>query len=308
MKNILLLLSCLFFLNISSSACLNGETKELKNGIVIYNESPFNFTPNGHRFSNVNQKLANELGHLYQTTKDIDYLSDKGYVLIVLGKYEEAIHLYLSIENTHPSRYSTASNIGTAYELTGQNELALKWIKKAILLNPNSHEASEWIHVKILEAKINDKDLNDGSGFLIDFGQNAKPNSPLSIDSLNILRHQLVYQLNERMSFVKPKDKIVAALLFDLANICYLLNPKSKQDDFYDGKEAIKNYNNAIRYGYSNIIIKDRIEVANGKKPKPRPVIRTESKSNLWIYSVVGSVILALFLFLFLKSKKVYRS
>ena len=210
----------IFLLSFSAFACLNGETKELANGLLIYHDDGEQSMPIGHEFMGANQKLLSELDSLYQATKEVEYLSDKGYVLIELGKYAEAIRLYLDIERVHPNRYSTASNIGTAYELIGQNKEALKWIKKAIQIDPKSHEGSEWLHVKILEAKLKGDSAINGS-FLINtsFGEAPVPITGLSKDWLNILRYHLFYQLNERISFVKPKDKIVATLLFEFANI-----------------------------------------------------------------------------------------
>ena len=97
---------------------------------------------------------GDEAGIRIEYPVDLDYLSDKGFVLIISGRYSEAIDLYLQIEKLEPNRYSTASNIGTAYEMIGENEKALHWIKRAVAIDPASHDNSEWIHVNILEAKI----------------------------------------------------------------------------------------------------------------------------------------------------------
>jgi hypothetical protein len=57
----------------------------------------------------------------------------------------------------------------------------------------------------------------------------------------------LYYQLNERVSFVKPKDKIVAQLLFDLGNISYLMREK---------EEAAETYKLAKEYGFNKPVLK----------------------------------------------------
>lgn len=106
----------LVLLSFKTFACLNGDTKELKNGVIVYADYE-GLVPHGHSFFIENfPKLISELDGLYEKT-NIDYLSDKGYVLIVQKKYEEALKLYLTIEQIKPNRYSTASNIGTLYEL-----------------------------------------------------------------------------------------------------------------------------------------------------------------------------------------------
>ena len=49
--------------------------------------------------------------------------------------------------------YAVASNLGTTYELLGDNVKALEWIKKGLERNPKAHGGTEWVHVKNLEAK-----------------------------------------------------------------------------------------------------------------------------------------------------------
>src|SRR5690606_28826111 len=143
MKKILIVFVLLFCLQ--SFACLNGETKILANGFTVY-EDYEGIVPRGHDFYKADfPKLIKELDSLYTKTKKIEYLSDIGYVLVIQGKYAEALNLYLEIEKSHPNRYSTASNLGTIYELLGKNEKALEWIKKSVAINPHSHESSEWL-------------------------------------------------------------------------------------------------------------------------------------------------------------------
>ena len=48
----------------------------------------------------------------------------------------------------YPNEYVVIANLGTTYELMGNNEKALEYIKKGMKLNPRSHNGSEWIHVE----------------------------------------------------------------------------------------------------------------------------------------------------------------
>jgi len=131
MKRLATIILTLFFIN-QTFACLNGDSKVLKDGTFLY-EDREGSVPYGHEFYKDDfENGIKKLDSLYNAIKDLDYLSDKGQLLILLERYEEAIKLYLKIEKIEPNRYSTASNIGTAYELFGQNENALKWIKKAV--------------------------------------------------------------------------------------------------------------------------------------------------------------------------------
>jgi tetratricopeptide (TPR) repeat protein len=249
--NRIIILIFLLSVSFNVSACLNGDSKILKNGTILYMDHAGTI-PYGHNFAMDDgfKSTFREIDSLYKATKDLDYLSDKGLLLILLKEYDKAIELYLKIEKIKPNRYSTASNIGTVYELTGDNENALKWIKRSIEIDPKSHNSSEWIHVKILEAKLKeDHPFNSLELINTDFGTDSLPKTSLSKEVLTNLGDAIYYQVNERISFIKPKDKIVAQLLFDLANITFLSgNPG----------DAILIYDEANEYGFDSIKVKMR--------------------------------------------------
>jgi tetratricopeptide (TPR) repeat protein len=273
MKKILSVLLILSFQ--TSFACLNGDSYLLKNKKYLYMDYESNI-PQGHEFfTSEYDDYIRELDSLYQVKQNLDFLSDKGLILILQEKYQEAINLYLTIEKMKPNRYSTASNIGTAYELIGDNENALKWIKKAVEINPESHFRSEWIHVAILEAKIKgDAWINADSLIKMNFGTERKPHSNLSQEELTALSHALYYQLKERMSFIAPKDPIVAQLLFELGNVYYL------KGQF---KDALGTYQQAKKYGFQSQLMDQRISSLNWKS-------KMVTKFILWPY-VVGGII-----------------
>lgn len=255
MKNQFLFIILFLLIPVYSFACLNGETKELKNGAFIY-EDYRGIVPRGHEFYVKNfKKLTKELDSLFRVTKDIDYLSDKGYVYIIEGRYNEALEIYLKIEQLKPNRYSTASNIGTIYELLGENQKALFWINKAIKINPKSHNGSEWLHAKILYAKIGGAKYID-SDFLINtnFGVDDKPQSNLSKLQRETLMKSIYYQLNERVSFVKNEDQIIGILLFELGNLAFL-------DKKYN--EAKEIYGKARDYGFNSQLLKIRYNLVD---------------------------------------------
>ncbi|TWI81632.1 tetratricopeptide repeat protein [Lacibacter cauensis] len=297
---LLLLLISTFFNN--GYACLNGEIKELKDGTGVYEDKPGN-VPYGHMFysDETFQKALKRFDSLYKTTKDLDYLSDQGLLLILLKRYQEAINLYLELERIKPNRYSTASNLGTAYELIGQNENALKWIQKAVAINPRSHNHSEWIHVKILEAKIKGEQFYN-TAFLLntDFGSDLLPNSTLKKIQLTKLLNALYYQLNERVSFVKPKEKIIAQLLFDLGNVAFLLG---NLDD------AVTDYELAKKYGFSGQLIESRIKEASRLHKLPaeglKKVVKTRVKPDYTTAIIAVAAAVILLVILNIKKQKV---
>lgn len=305
----LLLLQFIFTTN-CVLACLN-ESRVLLNGEMIESDSKIAI-PQGHDYIINRAHYEQELNHLkieWEQGRKIDDYSDYGVVLVYLGKYKDALNVFQKIEAIMPGLYNTAANMGTAYELIGNNKLAYFWIDKAIKINPASHDSSEWLHLKILKAKIDEeKFLN--SKFLIgtEFGNSTIPKSTLSIDKLKALKSSIYYQLNERISFIKPKDKIVALLLFELGNICAITD---------DATSAYEIYKKAAKYGYSTEIFNERLKFVkklqlNIKKeskqknilPQGKLYENPENNYNTFIFIGVGLIFSSIFLLLWWQRKK----
>ncbi|MTH15145.1 tetratricopeptide repeat protein [Flavobacterium sp. LC2016-01] len=249
----------LVLMSFKTFACLNWDIKKLKNKVEVYRDHKEYFVPRGHQFKIKDfSSLILDLEEGYEKTKDIDYLSDKGYVLIIQGKYKEALALYLNIEKIKPNRYSTASNLGTLYELMGENEKAYDWIKKSIRINPESHEGSEWLHLKILEAKIQKLENPTGEFFIgTNFGSGITLKTKLSDEELIKLQDALFFQLNERISFIKPKDQIISVLLFELGNIAFM------DENFSSDTSEI--YELSKKYGFRSDVLNERLIVCYKK-------------------------------------------
>src|SRR5262245_12116318 len=54
--------------------------------------------------------------------------SDYSVALMYLGRNQEAVALLEQLEKEKPGEYFIAANLGTACELSGNNEEALRWI------------------------------------------------------------------------------------------------------------------------------------------------------------------------------------
>lgn len=155
--------------------------------------------------------------------------------LLHLGEVKQAIAILEELERKDPGRYIVAANLGTAYELNGEDEKALEWIKKGVERNAESHFGTEWLHVKILETKIalakDPQWLRTHTVLGADFGTNMpRPASEIFATdfqgkrkSLNEIEDALVYQLHERLEFIKPPEPVVADLLNDLSRAFSLL-------------------------------------------------------------------------------------
>lgn len=171
---------------------------------------------------------------------DYKVKNDLATVLAHTGEAAEAVTLLEQIETEKPGLYVTAANLGTAYELSGNDEKALEWIRKGIELNPGAHEGTEWLHVKILEAKLalkNDPNWLDSHSIIDpekevgEKGLSAAGNRGEKLSSRQI-ENAVIYQLHERLQFVKPPDAVVGALLLDLAMLIWdeRVGPRAAQD------------------------------------------------------------------------------
>ncbi|MFL5728162.1 MAG: tetratricopeptide repeat protein [Cytophagaceae bacterium] len=148
--------------------------------------------------------------------------SDYALVLLKLGRTYESLGILKELVRQYPNEYNINANLGTAYELNGDPRQALKYIQRAVEINPLSHNGSEWIHVKILETKIqmdrNPLYLKNTSiiGLYVELD---KSYSKKELDSLNKIKEELVWQLTERINFVDAPDPVVANLLSDLGRL-----------------------------------------------------------------------------------------
>lgn len=184
--------------------------------------------------------------------------NDYAVILLHLGETVPAIFMLEQIEREQPGQYETAANLGTAYELAGRARTALEWIRTSISRDPGAHNGTEWLHVRILEAKLalaSDPHWLERHSILgIDFGEGpiAKQPTPLPPGndgkpvSLEALKNALWYQLSERYQFVSPRDGVVGSLLFDWANVLY-------RTSILESAAAM--YEESIRYGAPRMLL-----------------------------------------------------
>lgn len=198
------------------------------------------------------ERLA-EITEKLKSGYQADLYNDYGVTLVYLHRYQEAKRVFIDLKQKKSEDYAALANLGTLYELSGKTDSALYWIRKSVEINPASHDSSEWIHVNILAYKLLKPKTAISSQALIgtDFGTDSIPTSKLSSKEMETLKHHIYHQLTERMSLVKPKDKIVAQLLFDLGNLVALTN---------DLTSALHVYEKAISYGYHDPLIEKRIQ------------------------------------------------
>jgi tetratricopeptide (TPR) repeat protein len=198
--------------------------------------------------------------------------SDYAVALVRRGDLAQAIEIFQEIEQQHPGEYVVAANLGTAFELAGDDEKALKWITIGLRRNPQSHFGSEWLHVKILQAKLslvkNPSWLQSNSILGLAFGPDGRPTTEVrDLDghtiSLDQAREALEYQLRERLSLVSPKDAVVSSLLSHLGAILALTRVNAP---------AIGVYELAASYSPDNTAwIHEQIQRLNYPPSEPPP-------------------------------------
>ena len=204
---------------------------------------------------------------------------------IMNGQYDQGVERLLKIEQKHQNLYSTASNLGTAYELKGDIPLAIQWIAEGIKRDANSHYGTEWLHLLILETKLELKNNPTllKNNHIINLPKKFNETTLISIKgknySLKSIRNALFYQLKERLIFLNPKDVIVADLLYSFAKI------EEKTTVIEEAEHLV---NMAIDYGFNNqneiILIKNHIHAT-----------RTSYTLKLALYGVGVVFLLAIF-------------
>lgn len=155
--------------------------------------------------------------------------SDYGAFLLKLGKYPEALQIFQQLIHTNPNEYQIIQNLGTAYELNGKLDSALFYIQKGLKINPKSHNESEWIHVKILEAEITaQKDPNYLKTHLHLLGLPTAPNpNPKDLEAMKKntkIWRQVVHQLEERLPFTLPPNPLMSNIFYEFGQFYYHFN------------------------------------------------------------------------------------
>lgn len=225
-----LLVTLLLLLSMPALACLwSTETDIDGNSISIEDHPPehwVNQLQNAGKWTHDATELADKV-RVQPTNRE--YRNDYGVALAQTGHLPQALQIFRDLEAEVPGEYQTAANLGTVLELSGNNEEALEWIREAIKRNPDSHRGSEWVHVRILEAKLAcAKDPNWLKTHTIlgdDFGSAGRPIAAGRLrdkKEMERVTRALEYQLSERISLVSPPDVYVGDLLFGLGNLAAL--------------------------------------------------------------------------------------
>ncbi len=258
-------------------ACLNTATSELLHAFDE-NDKP------AVDLAVVNLKSAHELEPSLETANDLAV----GWTIV--GKYDDAIALLRETETKFPGKSAMiAANLGTALELKGGADAdALDWIREGIKRDATEHAGSEWLHVRILEAKIrlasDPQWLEKNTVLGLDFGTDEVPVPPaiLPVDKDGKLKgvDELVghidYQMQERTKFVKPPDPIVGDMYASAGDLIYAGS---------DGS-PVNFYQRAVNYGAPRAALVQK-RIARFKKDYPN--VEAEASPELQAAEVAAA-------------------
>ena len=82
-----------------------------------------------------------------------DELADLGALFVRLGKLERAIEVLRAASRKHPDHFRIASNLGTAWQLSGDLEQAATALEEAVRLAPEKLKSFEEYHLKLVRLR-----------------------------------------------------------------------------------------------------------------------------------------------------------
>lgn len=204
-------------------------------------------------------RIQQELSELVRVTESgkADYKtgSNMALNLMKLGRADSALRILIPLHKEFPKEYNLVANMGTAYELVGELDSALKYISLGYEMDATSHLGTEWVHVKILQAKIKERNT---PGWLrkhrvVEVAELvARLDSNLHANSIRHIDHALFYQIRTRVPFTPAPNKIIANLLLSLGDLnvqkgtyenallCYTYALKFEESSYRDRKIKTK--------------------------------------------------------------------
>lgn len=173
--------------------------------------------------------------------------------------YTALYYLHLNLRQDSAD-FTTLNNLAVAYELQGQHDSALYFMREAVRVNPEINEGSGWIQQMVLRFRMardkNPEYLSGSSALSLDFGQKDLPENIYNMD-LARLEQQLLADLSGRLSVFEKPDTVIGMLLVDLGNVVALR---------YSIGEALAFYKAAVDYGFSSDLLSARIKRVETEK------------------------------------------
>lgn len=149
MKKILLL--SLFLINVSFACYNDNDSRYYERYSMPNNEQLYSGNFETHSKYYFEWKIQDRLKKIKKDKNNLDLYDDLAVAYEKSGKTEEGINVMLDLLKKHPQRYSSLSNLGTFYIHKGQYDEGLKYLNKAIEINPKAHFEREKYQIKAVE-------------------------------------------------------------------------------------------------------------------------------------------------------------
>lgn len=227
-------------------------------------------------------EITAEAEAAHRKSPTLENTNDLAVAWILTGRAPEGIELLRDLDERYPNNAIVAANLGTALELTGKDEEALQWIRESVRRDPQEHQGSEWVHVRILEAKLAmKKDPNwlrknsvvgwrEGQRFPLD--ERSRPRAPA-----DIIR-AIQYQLEERTQFVSAPDAVVGDLNLAVGDIAQSV-PGAVDDAWERDGLISSSYHAALNYGtVHEARARARMEAADKRIEETRPAMQAAAR------------------------------
>jgi tetratricopeptide (TPR) repeat protein len=188
-----------------SLSCVNTFSKS-KNG-DSYEYTYWSVFSKEKLIKDANEEIKELLEEGKKALSEEDFLHNRNDLAanyIKVGELNKAEVILQQLLQKFPNEYSLYANLGTLYELKGQNQKALDNIKYSVKLNPESHQGSEWFHISVLEFKLKFKDTDFSTSILHLDTVKTNPNDIFS---------DIDHQLNERIPFTPEPNLLMARIL-----------------------------------------------------------------------------------------------
>ncbi|HTU68425.1 MAG TPA: hypothetical protein VMF52_20965 [Steroidobacteraceae bacterium] len=192
--------------------------------------------------------------------KQVQAALEKSDQWLAAGKFDEAIALLEDTDRKVAGDSLVAASLGTAFELKGDLERALEWVRESAKRDASQHKGSEWLHGRILEAKLavreNPRWLDRNRVLELDFGTGDVPTAPeiLPIENGRIkgaqqLIDQVRYQIAERSKFEAPPNPFIGDLHASVGDLMIsgALTPLDGGKD-----DPVPDYEAALKFGAPN--------------------------------------------------------